>query len=393
MYVSLVCSVFFLSWVTNPSFGYGKRKLFLDLASSTHEMLTHVNNKYHRSCGFLWYHHSHMLHENPFETEWAWGPVFGVLPYQEEPQSGNFDGTSSFSLVNATKIADFSIAMLVYRGIYILIVSTHVAMWSWVFFFNDFFQIKRARSKRRWFWGEDFRSEALGLVRPFNTFEKNRWRVGVTWLVFRRMGLLWWIVPWWKLISDFCKRDTCDVFFSIYNPPSKKKGGPAICGLGDVVTRWKGGIFWVGGGGVPWQNRHFPKRWPSYLYVTGILSGERYAKWGRWICWRDSHDEKKGYGFWILPSTVAVRFREGTQLKFNSLPLKRYRNSKGKQSSNHPSFFSGQLLNFPGSDRRISEPSTVAPENFGAFLRRIWSSNHPFSGAKIWVSERVSRGL
>ena len=40
-------------------------------------------------------------------------------------------------------------------------------------------------------------------------------------------------------------------------------------------------------------------------------------------------------------------------------------------SINHPSFFSGQLLNFPGCDRRISEPSTLAPENFGAFLRRI----------------------
>lgn len=129
MYVSLVCSVFFCGWLPINQLGMAKTSCFW-----TWHLPTHVNSKYHRSWGFLWYHHSHMLHEHPFETVWAWGPIFGVLTYQDKTQSGTFDGTSSFSLVNATKIADFSIAMLVYCGIYILIVSTHVAMWSWVFF-------------------------------------------------------------------------------------------------------------------------------------------------------------------------------------------------------------------------------------------------------------------
>lgn len=81
-----------------------------------------------------------MLHENPFETVWAWGPVFGVLTYQDEPQSGNFDGKSSFFLVNAIKIADFSIAMLVYCGIYILSIYTCGHIWSWVFSLCFFFR-------------------------------------------------------------------------------------------------------------------------------------------------------------------------------------------------------------------------------------------------------------
>ena len=37
----------------------------------------------------------------------------------------------------------------------------------------------------------------------------------------------------------------------------------------------------------------------------------------------------------------------GTHLKFNSWPLKSYRNLKGKESSNHH-FFRGELLNFGG---------------------------------------------
>ena len=92
-----------------------------------------------------------------------------------------------------------------------------------------------------------------------------RWRVGVTWLVFRRMGLLWWIVPWWKLISDFCKRDTCDVCFSIYHPPSKKKVAQLFVvwgGGGDSLERW----HFLGGGG-----------WWCYPIYVPFLRGDLHS--------------------------------------------------------------------------------------------------------------------
>lgn len=88
-----------------------------------------------------------MLHGNPFETVWAWGPIFGILTYQDKTQPGNFDGKSSlFFLVNAIKIVDFPMLRL----FTVEFIFLDLDMWPCGkkgVFESFFFQIKIARRR------------------------------------------------------------------------------------------------------------------------------------------------------------------------------------------------------------------------------------------------------